>query len=103
MIEEEDDLFQFVFILIIFITGCSLVFFSVLSRRQNIESKLRYRYRAQMNISMGICFLAWAGLQLTLPSTHTLRYFLIGLILVIGLINLYYGMKRYRWVKNNLA
>lgn len=92
-------LLQCLFVIIIFISTCFLVYFSILSRRKQIETSLQFAYRARMNISMGICFLAWAGLQFTLPSAYVIRTILIVGILIIGLINLYYGIKRYRWLK----
>lgn len=94
-------LLQFVLVITIFITGCFLVYFSVLSRRKQVQNEVRYRHRAWMNIFMGLCFLALAGLQLTIASEYFLRYVLIALIIVIGWINLYYGIKRYRWIKKN--
>lgn len=94
-------LLQFLLVFIIFITTCFFVYYSVLSRRKQIETSLQFAYRARMNISMGLCFLAWAGLQFTLPSAYVIRTILIVGIFIIGLINLYYGIKRYRWFKKN--
>lgn len=93
------DVLQFSLVIVIFITTCLFIFYSILSRRQNLTSSLYSEYRARMNIHMGISFLALACLQLTLPSAYVIRYFLIGFIFIVGLINLTYGIKRYNWIK----
>lgn len=93
------QIFQFLFVIIIFITTSLLVYYSILSRRQSVKPSLRFHYRACMNINMGISFIAIASLQLTIPSAHFIRYALIGLIYLIGLVNLYYGFKRYKETK----
>jgi len=97
------QLLQIIFVLIIFISTSLLVYESILSRRQSLKPILRFRHRARMNIQMGICFITLASLQLTLQSGHPLRYGLIGFIYLIGLINLYYGIKRNKWSKGKEA
>ena len=94
------QLLQFFLVATIFVTTSLLIYYSMLSRRQTIEPFVRFRYRALMNIQMGICFTGLASLQLTLQSLQAFQYVLIGLIYLIGLINLYYGIKRYRWSKH---
>lgn len=76
-------------------------FNSILSRRS--EGIFRRIYQARMNIHMGLMFLAIGSLQFMLPSESGLRLFFICLILAIGLINLYYGVKHHRYYRRSLA
>jgi len=89
--------------ILLLVTICISTFFfvyeSVLSRRENIPSNLRFRHRARMNIQMGILFISISLLNLTASSDHWVRYVLIGVIAVIGVINLYYGIKNHKHSK----
>lgn len=93
--KEESTLFVITTILLslILITLFSTLYFSLMSRRN--QGKIRELHRARMNISMGILFLAFA-IHLLMIAPSTWGYVLNTLILLIGLINLYYGFKQRR-------
>jgi hypothetical protein len=82
------------FVAIIIVTAI-LVFINNLAARRS-EGNRRGFHQAKMNISMGVMFLAIAGMHFATPGGAWLRTLLNTLILVIGLINLYYGIKHYR-------
>jgi hypothetical protein len=83
------------FLVAIVIVTAILVFINNLAARRS-EGNRRGFHQAKMNISMGVMFLAIAGMHFATPGGAWLRILLNTLILVIGLINLYYGIKHYR-------
>jgi uncharacterized membrane protein len=80
---------------LILITVFGTFFNSILQRRNH--GMVKRLYQARMNINMGIMFISIAALQLTMPGSSILRYFLLFLIIMVGLINLYYGIKYRRY------
>jgi uncharacterized membrane protein len=82
-------------ICLILITVFGTFFNSILQRRN--QGMVKRLYQARMNINMGIMFISIAALQLTMPGSSILRYFLLFLIIMVGLINLYYGIKYRRY------
>ena len=72
-------------------------FNSILSRRHQGISK--HLHRARMNIYMGVMFISIALLQLVTIQTTTLQGVFIAVIFGLGLINLYYGIKNHRYLK----
>ncbi|MBA4541600.1 MULTISPECIES: YtpI family protein [Thermoactinomyces] len=82
-------------ICLILITIFGTFFNSILQRRN--EGMIKRLYQARMNINMGVMFISIAALQLTLPGSSFLRYFLLFLVIAAGLINLYYGIKYRRY------
>lgn len=83
------------FLVTIIIVSAILVFTNNLAARRS-EGNRRGFYQAKMNISMGVMFLAIAGMHFATPGGAWLRTLLNTLILIIGLVNLYYGIKHYR-------
>lgn len=70
------------------------LFYSIQSRRsQGMEQAI---FRSWMNLCMGILFVSIAG-HLATFGLPTVGYVLVGLIAVLGLINLYYGWKNRRY------
>lgn len=86
---------QILLLVLICISTFFFVYESVLSRREDVPSHLQLRHRARMNIHMGILFLSISLLHLTSSSTNWIRYVLIGVIAIIGVVNLYYGIKNH--------
>ncbi|TCS96760.1 YtpI family protein [Hazenella coriacea] len=91
---------NFVGILILVITGLTLfgtLFYSIMSRRTTGTTK--QLYRSYMNMSMGTLFVCIAVIQWSLPGSSWLRLTLIFLIFALGLINVYYGFKNWRYFR----
>ncbi|MBN2908979.1 hypothetical protein JQC72_05505 [Polycladomyces sp. WAk] len=82
------------FVAIIIVTAILVFIYNMAARRS--EGNRRGFHQAKMNISMGVMFLAIAGMHFATPGGAWLRTLLNTLILLIGLINLYYGIKHYR-------
>lgn len=78
------------------ITTFGTIYHSILSRKKHGTAKALHQ--ARMNIQMGILFLSIGLLQILTPGSHPIRLILIALICIVGLINLYYGIKRHKWV-----
>lgn len=93
-------IFSFICVIVIFLSLCATFYFSWLSRNRHREGRAHAIARSLMNISMGILFIAIASIQFALPTKLWFRYVLIGLIYLIGLYNLYYGVQRYRLYKS---
>jgi hypothetical protein len=83
---------------IICLTIFGTFYHSILSRRTDGVTKRLHQ--ARMNLYMGAMFLAIGGLQFLLPGYSPLRVSLILLIMGIGLVNLYYGLKNLRHFGN---
>lgn len=78
------------------ITTFGTIYHSIISRKSQGANKALHQ--ARMNIQMGILFLSIGILQVLTPGSTPLRIFLIGLIFIVGFINLYYGVKRRKFV-----
>jgi len=76
-------------------------FYHSISARRH-QGATKALHQARMNIQMGILFLSIGILQVLTPGDSGLRLFLIALIFAVGLINLYYGIKRRRVVAAHL-
>ncbi|WP_053374715.1 YtpI family protein [Paenibacillus sp. FJAT-27812] len=73
----------------------SLVFsalFSIKSRRSS-DARTRAIFSARMNISMGIMLLFIALVQLFLSGESTLRIVIGAIFLVLGVFNLFAGLR----------
>lgn len=92
-------IFSFVCVIIIFLSLCSMFYYSWMSRNRHTEGRPHALARSLMNISMGILFIAIASIQFALPTKLWFRYIFIALIYLVGLYNLYYGIQRYRLCK----
>jgi len=89
-----DSLIQWVFAPGIMITLLLTVIFSYKSRRSN-DQRLRGLNASRMNISMGIMLLFIAGVQLFLSNESTARIVIGSLFLVIGVFNLFAGLRNH--------
>ena len=67
-------------------------YYSVRYRRQATE-KLRGLYAAKMNISMGVMLMAISAIQLFLFSGFYLRIIFGSVCLLLGLFNLFSGLR----------
>ncbi|TCW40845.1 YtpI family protein [Laceyella sacchari] len=85
---------------VICVTVFGTFFNSMLARRT--DGLPKRIYQARMNMFMGLMFLAIGSLQFLMPSDSVLRLFFIGLILAVGLFNLYYGFKHHRFYSNQV-
>lgn len=77
--------------------ACSLfgsVLFSVRYRRQT-SRKTRGIYAAKMNMCMGIMLVSISMIQLLLFSASTVRSIVGAVILLLGLFNLFAGIRNY--------
>ncbi|SHE76107.1 hypothetical protein SAMN05444392_10329 [Seinonella peptonophila] len=89
---------QFFSVVLIIITFFSVIYHSWLMRSRRKHQQAFQQPLAIMNMSMGLLFLAISIFLITFPGAWY-RYLLIALIAGIGMINLYYGVQRYRWQK----
>lgn len=92
-------IFSFVCVIVIFLSLCSMFYYSWISRHRHTEGRSHALARSLMNISMGILFVAIASIQFALPTKLWFRYVFIALIYLVGFYNLYYGIQRYRLCK----
>lgn len=94
-------LLQIILLTSIILTSIGTLYHSIVSRRAERIGK--GMARARMNMNMGILFLSIGTMQLTLSGGYWLRYVLIGLIFLIGLVNLYAGARRLRYFKQQVS
>ncbi|MGG4141634.1 YtpI family protein [Paenibacillus algorifonticola] len=87
-----DSLMQYLFAPVIFLTLLLTVIFSYRSRRAT-DGAMRMLYGARMNISMGVMLIFIAGVQLFLSNESTVRIVIGTLFMVIGLFNLFAGLR----------
>ena len=80
-------------VVILFTLGCS-IYYSVKYRRQH-SRKHRGVYAAKMNISMGVMLLAISLVQFLLFTGSTLRVIVGAVFLLLGLFNLFAGIRNY--------
>ncbi|WP_420888798.1 YtpI family protein [Cohnella candidum] len=85
---------QWVLGALIILTSLSSVFFSVRSRR-SANGRLRGLYAARMNVSMGLMLLFIALIQMTLFSGSTVRVIVGALFFLVGLFNLFAGLRNH--------
>lgn len=83
----------------IFITLALSVLFSFKTRR-SADPMARGINNARMNISMGLMLLFIAAVQLFLSGESTLRIVIGALFMVIGLFNLFAGLRNYSVFRN---
>lgn len=81
-----------ILIVIMILTLCSTIYFSIVSRRKGANALLS---RSYMNLSMGILFVA-LSVHLFTFQLPALGKIFTTLILLIGLVNIYYSMKMKR-------
>ncbi|MFX3635056.1 MAG: YtpI family protein [Candidatus Pristimantibacillus sp.] len=87
-----DSLIQWLFAPGIIITLALTVLFSYKSRRSS-DQRLRGLNASRMNISMGVMLIFIAGVQLFLSNESTARIIIGTLFLVLGLFNLFAGLR----------
>lgn len=87
-----DQLIQWVLFPVILITLALSAFFSLRARRSS-DSLARGLNSARMNISMGIMLIFIAGIQLFLSNESTLRIVIGAIFIVIGVFNLFAGLR----------
>lgn len=83
-------------LLLVAIIIATIFFFANSYASRRTEGNQRKLYQAKTNISMGILFIAIGAFQLLLPTHHWIRALLISFILILGLINLFYGIRNWR-------
>lgn len=89
-----DQLMQWLLAPGILITLTLSVIFSFKSRR-SANPRLRGLNASRMNISMGVMLIFIAAVQLFLSGESTLRIVIGALFLVIGVFNLFAGLRNY--------
>jgi uncharacterized MnhB-related membrane protein len=87
----------FILIIIMILTLCSTIYFSIVSRRKGANALIS---RSYMNLSMGILFLALSIHLLTFTLPILGKIFSI-LILLIGIVNVYYSIKIKRYAEQH--
>ncbi|WP_337099614.1 YtpI family protein [Paenibacillus sp. YIM B09110] len=96
-----DQLLQWLLLPCILVTLVLSVVFSLKSRR-GTDAKLRGVNAAKMNISMGVMLMFIALVQLFLSNESTVRIVIGSLFLVLGVFNLFAGLRNlsvYRTMK----
>jgi uncharacterized membrane protein HdeD (DUF308 family) len=97
-----DQLMQWLLAPGILISLVFSVIFSFKSRR-SADARMRGIYAARMNISMGVMLLIIALVQLFLSAESTLRIVIGAFFLVLGVFNLFAGLRNlslYRAMKS---
>lgn len=87
-----------VFAILIIATSVMSAVYSYRSRR-TADAKLRGLYAARMNISMGLMLIFIALIQMFLFSGSTLRVVVSGLFMLLGLFNLFAGLRNHSHFK----
>lgn len=77
------------------------LYFSISSRRST-DAKKRNIYSARVNIAMGTLLICIACVQLFLFSDTWIRLVVGGLFLLLGLFNLYAGLRNHANIKKEL-
>lgn len=85
---------QWVLIILICMTSGLSVYFSFRSRREQATA-LRGLYAAKMNICMGFMLLFIASIQIFMFTASTVRVIVGAVLLVIGLFNLFAGIRNH--------
>lgn len=85
---------QWIFGLVVVVTSVLAVLFSFRSRRSR-DPILRGLYGARMNMSIGTTLIFLALIQMVLFSGSTLRVIVGALFMVMGLFNLFAGMRNH--------
>jgi uncharacterized membrane protein HdeD (DUF308 family) len=80
--------------LLIVLTSVLSAVFSFRARRSS-DARLRGLYAARMNISMGLMLVFIALIQMILFTGSTLRVVIGALFMVIGLFNLFTGLRNH--------
>lgn len=86
---------QWLFIAGILISLLLSVYFSLRSRRSS-EPRLRGLYAARMNICMGSMLILMAGIQMIMFTGDTVRIIVGSLFLLLGLFNLFAGLRNHK-------
>lgn len=89
---NTDQLLQWLFAPGIIITLILSVIFSFRSRR-SADARTRGIFSARMNISMGVMLLFISLVQLFLSGESTLRIVIGAVFMVIGVFNLFAGLR----------
>jgi hypothetical protein len=88
------NVLQWVFAALIIVTSVLSALNSYRSRRA-ADGRMRGLYASRMNISMGLMLVFIAIIQMFLFSGSTLRVIVGALFMVIGLFNLFAGMRNH--------
>jgi uncharacterized membrane protein len=87
---------QWTLAVLIIATSAGSVYFSYRSRR-TADPKRRGLYAARMNICMGLMLLFIALIQMLLFSGSTLRVIVGALFMLLGLFNLFAGLRNHAY------
>ncbi|THF73310.1 YtpI family protein [Cohnella fermenti] len=87
---------QWVLGVLVIVSSVLSVFFSYRSRRSS-DTILRGLYGARMNICLGLTLILLALIQMLLFSGSTLRVIIGAIFLVLGLFNLFAGMRNHSY------
>ncbi|RUS44547.1 YtpI family protein [Cohnella sp. AR92] len=85
---------QWTFGALVIVTSVLSVFYSYRSRR-NSDAVMRGLYGAKMNICLGLTLILLALIQMLLFSGSTLRVIVGSIFFVMGLFNLFAGMRNH--------
>lgn len=91
-IDNVDQLIQWIFSPVIFISLLCSIYFSVKSRQAK-EPIRKGILGGRLNISMGIMLIFISFVQLFLSDESTLRIVLGAIFLVLGIFNLFAGLR----------
>lgn len=97
-----NQLLQWFFAPGIMITLVMSVVFSFKARREKAQN-IRGLQTARMNISMGIMLKFIAGVQLLLSAESTIRIVIGALFLVLGIFNLFAGLRNHSIFRKRIA
>ncbi|QAY65106.1 YtpI family protein [Paenibacillus protaetiae] len=89
-----ESLMQWLFTPAIVITLVLSIVFSFKSRR-SADQRTKGLHASRMNMSMGVMLVFIAGVQLLLSGQSTLRIVIGAIFLVIGLFNLFAGLRNH--------
>lgn len=87
-----DQLMQWLLVPGFVITSVLSVIFSFKSRRST-DKRTRGIFAARMNVSMGIMLLFIAAIQLFMSGESTLRIVIGAIFIVLGIFNLFAGLR----------
>lgn len=90
---NEAVILQWILSAFIFIALCATVFYSFRYRRVT-DQRLRGLYNARMNIVMGVMLVLIAAMQALLPGS-TIRVIVGAVFFVLGLFNLFAGLRNH--------
>lgn len=88
------EIFHYIVYTVFIVTLALTVFYSIAHRRQQ-NPKIRGLYAARMNISMGFMLGMIALIQIILFTGSTVRVIFGAICLVLGLFNIFAGIRNH--------